>query len=67
MKELHLVVTHHWWDEIVFGDKNEEYREGIYWVRRLCYFVYDKVTHRTVNTHTLCFIVAIPVRWQSSR
>ena len=41
-RELHLVVTYHWWDKIVLGDKNEEYREGThYWLNRLCDFDRD--------------------------
>lgn len=49
MKELHLVVTYHWWEEIVFGDKDEEYREGTqYWFRRLYDFEFDIATKKLV-------------------
>lgn len=44
-KVLNLVVTKKWFDMIVSGAKNEEYREiKAYWIKRLttnCEFVHD--------------------------
>lgn len=44
-KVLNLVVSKKWFDMIVSGAKNEEYREiKAYWIKRLttnCEFVHD--------------------------
>ena len=44
-KTLHLVLTHHWFDEILTGRKNVEYRAmSPYW-KRLIWERRHKITH----------------------
>ena len=44
-KTLHLVLTHHWFDEILTGRKNVEYRKmSPYW-KRLIWEKRHEITH----------------------
>lgn len=35
MKILHLILTYHWFDQIITGRKPEEYRD-MKWIKRIC-------------------------------